>query len=382
MRAEAGPAGAWPAEFASTVEDRRAVLVLSSLRGITPRKLIDVAAERRTASATLAWIREGRAGSDNDVAFANELDGHEIGRALVACGARVLHWGSPEYPSQLTTIHDPPAAIFVIGRSLPDVVHAVAVVGARSCSELGRDIARDVGRALSLAGVDVVSGAARGIDFAAHEGALAAGGRTVAVMGSGIGSVYPAGSRRLVERIAATGTIISEYPPRRPPSQYSFPARNRIVAGLARATVVVEGALGSGSLISAEHAIEFGRDVFAVPGAVTNALAEVPLQLIRDGATMIRSAEDLLNDLGLQLVAGEVADRVELSGAERDVLAHLGTPMLPDRLGPLVGSTVPEVVAVLMRLELRGFVRNVGGRYETTLTGAAPQRSAPGVVEH
>jgi DNA processing protein len=201
-------------------------------------------------------------------------------------------------------------------------------------------------------------------------------------MGSGIGSVYPAGSRRLVERIAATGTIISEYPPRRPPSQYSFPARNRIVAGLARATVVVEGARGSGSLISAEHAMEFGRDVFAVPGAVTNALAEVPLQLIRDGATMIRSAEDLLNDLGLQLVAGEVADRVELSDAERDVLAHLGTPMLPDRLAPLVGSTVPEVVAVLMRLELRGFVRNVGGRYETTLTGAAPPRSAAGVDEH
>ncbi|HYZ13768.1 MAG TPA: hypothetical protein VFA08_09220 [Actinomycetota bacterium] len=95
MRAEAGPAGAWPAEFASTAEDRRAVLVLSSLRGITPRKLIDVAAERRTASATLAWIREGRAGSDNDVAYANELDGHEIERALVACGARVVHWGRP-----------------------------------------------------------------------------------------------------------------------------------------------------------------------------------------------------------------------------------------------------------------------------------------------
>jgi DNA processing protein len=368
-------ADAWPPEFASTAEDRRAVLVLSSLLGMTPRKLIEIARKSRTASATLAWIREGRAGSDNDVAFANELDAREIERAVAACGARVVHWGSWEYPSQLATIHDPPAVIFVIGRALPDSPHAVAVVGARSCSELGRDVARDVGRSLALAGVVVVSGAARGIDFAAHEGALAAGGRTVAVMGSGIGSVYPAGSRRLVERIAASGTVISEYPPRRPPSQYSFPARNRIVAGLARATVVVEGARGSGSLISAEHAMEFGRDVFAVPGAVTNPLAETPLQLIRDGATMIRGADDLLHDLGLELVAGAVADRVELSEAERIVLAHLGTPILPDRLASLVGESVPQVVAVLMRLELRGFVRNVGGRYETTLTGAAPSRS-------
>jgi DNA processing protein len=339
--------------------------------------MIEVATECRTASATLAWIRDGRAGSDNDVAFANELDATEIERAVAACGARVAHWGSPEYPAQLTTIHDPPAAIFVIGRALPDVMHAVAVVGARSCSELGRDVARDIGRSLALAGVAVVSGAARGIDFAAHEGALGAGGTTVAVMGSGIGSVYPAGSRRLVERIAAIGTVISEYPPRRPPSQYSFPARNRIVAGLSRATVVVEGARGSGSLISAEHAMEFGRDVFAVPGAVTRPLSDVPLQLIRDGATMIRGAEDLLHDLGLQLVAEEVADRVELTDAERDVLARLGTPVLPDRLASLVGASVPQVVAVLMRLELRGFVRNVGGRYETTLIGAEPSRSGP-----
>jgi DNA processing protein len=365
---------AWPPQFVSTEADRRAVLVLSSLRGITPRKLMDVAAQRGSASATLAWIRQGRAGSENDVSFANGLDAADIGSAIVACGARVVHWGSPEYPAQLATIHDPPLAIFVIGAPPQDLMRTVAVVGARSCSGLGRDIARDIGRALVLAGVVVVSGAARGIDFAAHEGALAAGGRTCAVMGSGIGSVYPAGSRRLVERIAASGTVVSEYPPGTPPSQRSFPARNRIVAGLARATVVVEGATGSGSLITAEHAMEFGRDVYAVPGAVTNPLAEVPLQLIRDGATMIRGADDLLNDLGLELAVDEVADRVELSRAERDVLAHVSSPTLPDRIASALSASVPDVVGILMRLELRGFVRNVGGRYETTLSGTASAR--------
>jgi DNA processing protein len=364
-------AGAWPREFVSTPADGRAVLVLASLRGITPRKLMEVATERGSASATLAWIKEGRAGSDNDVAFANELDPAEIESAVAACGARVVSWGSPEYPAQLTTIHDPPAAIFVVGAAPPDLTRAVAVVGARACSGLGRDIARDVGRSLALAGVVVVSGAARGIDFAAHEGALSAGGCTLAVMGSGIGSVYPASSRRLVARIAERGTVLSEYPPGTPPTPWSFPARNRIVAGLARATVVVEGANGSGSLITAEHAMEFGHDVYAVPGAVTNPLAEVPLQLVRDGATMIRSADDLLHDLSLELVADEVADRVELSDLERRVLRQVSSPTLPDRIASAVGSSVPEVVGVLMRLELRGFVRNVGGRYETTLAGAA-----------
>jgi DNA processing protein len=364
----------WPADFVSTAADRRAVLVLASLRGITPRKLIEVAAERGSASATLAWIREGRAGSENDVAFANDVDPEEVEAAVAACGARIVPWASRDYPGQLTTIPDPPAVLFLIGRPAPDPTRAVAVVGARSCSPLGREIARDIGRSLALAGAVVVSGAARGIDFAAHEGALAAGGGTLAVMGSGIGCVYPASSRRLVERIAAAGTVVSEYPPGTPPTQWSFPARNRIVAGMARATVVVEGAKGSGSMISAEHAMEFGRDVYAVPGAVTNALAETPLQLIRDGATMIRGAEDLLHDLGLELVADEVADRVELSDAERDILGRLTAPALPDRLASAVGASVPEVVGILMRLELRGFVRSVGGRYEMTLSGAATSR--------
>lgn len=358
----------WPEGFASTDQDLRALLVLSALRGITPRRMIEVGAERGTAAATLAWIRRGKAGSEKDAAFARTLDAHAIQAATEACGARLVPWGSPEYPRQLRSIHDPPAALFVAGDLPPDPTLAVAVVGARRSSELGREIARDLGRSLGLAGVSVISGAARGIDAAAHEGALSADAHTFAVLGCGLDVAYPPGSRELLGRMRAGGSgVISEYPPGVPPDPWNFPARNRIVAGLCSATVVVEGAEGSGSMITAEHALEFGRDVFAVPGAVNGALASVPLRLIREGATMIRGAEDLLHDLGLELIRDEVARRVDLSEDERRVLDRLPVPTLADRLASELGASVPEVVGVLMRLELRGFVRNVGGRYESTL---------------
>jgi DNA processing protein len=245
------------------------------------------------------------------------------------------------------------------------------VVGARRCSALGREVAFELGRGLGLAGATVVSGAALGIDAAAHLGALEAGGRTLAVMGCGIDVAYPPRSRELIARIRRTGTVVSEHAPGTPPFQRNFPARNRIVAGLCRATVVVEGASGSGSMITADHAMEFGRDVYAIPGPVTSSLAEVPLQLIRDGARTIRGSSDLLEDLGLEQRADEVADRAALSEPERRVLGGLAGAVLPDALAVAAGMTLPEVVGVLMRLELRGLVRNVGGRYESTLRGSA-----------
>ena len=368
----------WPDGFAATPEDVRALLVLSALRGITPRRLLEVAVERGTAAATLAWIRAGRAGSENDRAFARMLDADAIAGAAEACGARFVPWDSPEYPEQLRTIHDPPPGLFVAGGAFPDPTRAVAIVGSRRCTDLGREIAQEVGRKLGLAGVAVVSGAARGIDAAAHEGALSAEAPTVAVLGCGLDVAYPPGSRGLLRRIRSGGGVVaSEYPPGVPPDPWNFPARNRIVAGLCSATVVVEGAEGSGSMITAEHALEFGRDVFAIPGAVTSPLAFVPLRLIREGATLIRGAQDLLDDLGLELVQDEVAGRVDLSEAERRVFDRLVGPTLPDRIAFELGASVPEVVGALMRLELRGFVRCVGGRYESTLK-ARPQAAASG----
>ncbi len=367
----AAPWPLWPDDFASGKVDRDAALVLSALRGLTPRRLLELAVDQGRASAVLAEVREGRAGGPVDRAFANELEPERLATEAEAAGARIVYWGSSEYPVQLRDVHDPPPVLFVIGAPAPDPTAAVAIVGARRCSDLGRELAREIGRALGLAGVTVVSGAARGIDAAAHQGALDGAGRTLAVLGCGIDVVYPPGSRHLLERIRERGTILSEHAPGTPPHPRNFPARNRIVAGLCRAVVIVEGATGSGSMITAEHAMEFGRDVYAVPGSVTSPLAAIPLQLIRDGATMIRGPGDLLEELKMEADGAEMAERLELSEDERRVLAKLVGPTLPDVVAAEIGRGIPETVGVLMRLELRGLVRGVGGRYEPTLKGSA-----------
>ena len=362
----------WPDGFAASSEDRDAVLVLSALRTVTPRSLIALANEAGSAAGVLAAIREGRAGSEGDRAIARSSDPATLAAAVAACGARTVPWGTPGYPAQLAEIPDPPAALFVLGGAFPDGTRRAlrwsAPVGARrwDASWPPRSAASSGSR-----GVTVVSGAARGIDSAAHEGALSGGGPTLAVLGCGVDVTYPKASRRLLERIRSAGTIVSEFAPGTPPLQRNFPARNRIVAGLCAATVVVEGAQGSGSMITAEHAMEFGREVYAVPGPVTNPLAHVPLQLIRDGATMIRGPEDLLHDLGLEPAGDQIALRVQLAEDERRVLGELRGPTLPDRVAAALGIGLPEAVQLLMRLELRGFVRNVGGRYESTLRAGA-----------
>jgi DNA processing protein len=374
VSADAGEAGArptWPDGFVATPDDRRAVLVLSGLRGITPARLVGVAARRGSASATLEEIRAGRAGSENDMAFANTCDPDSLERAVRSAGARLVPWGSAEYPPQLVHLADPPAVLYVVGRAPPDPTRAVAVVGARGASDLGKELAFEIGRSLSLAGVTVVSGAARGIDSAAHRGSLDAGGPTLAVLGSGIDVAYPRQSRALLDRIAASGTVVTEYAPGTQPEPRNFPARNRVVAALCAATVVVEGATGSGSMITADHAMDLGRDVYAVPGAVTNPLAEVPLRLIRDGAHMIRGPEDLLADLGLEISPSAAASRADVSESELAVLETLAGPTLPDRVASALAIGLPEALAALMRLELRGLVRNVGGRYERTFASRA-----------
>ena len=351
-RTAAPPWPAWPDGFGATQEDRRALLVLSALRGITPRRLLPIALERGSAAATLAWIASGRVGSERDRAAARTLVAEDIEDAAEAIGSRFVTWSSPEYPAQLRQIHDPPAALFVIGPVPADPTSAVAVVGARRCTALGREAAHEIGRGLGSAGVTVVSGAARGIDAAAHEGALSVRGSTFAVLGSGLDGASVFAGRSLLGRIAREGTLVSEYPPGVPPSPFHFPARNRIVAGLCRATVVVQGAERSGSMITAEHAMEFGRDVFAVAGAANNALSHTPLQLIREGATMIRGAEDLVGDLGLEPDRAGTERRMELDPAERRVLAEVNEPTLPDRLAAALGMPVPELMGTLMRLEL------------------------------
>lgn len=363
------PWATWPEGFTSGRVERDAAIVLSALAGLKPKVLLPAAAELGTASACLARVREGVLGSEGDRRWVARVDAGQVRERLQALGARTIAWDDPAYPPQLRQIHDPPFLLYVRGGDLPAVDLAVAMVGARRCSPLGRELARSIGRGLAQAGVTVVSGAARGIDAASHEGALQAGGSTVAVLGCGIDGSYPAGSRPLVRTILERGAVVSEYPPGVPPGKFRFPARNRIVAGLCRATVVVEGADGSGSRITGEHALEFGRDVFAVPGSLTSPLSYVPLLLVREGATLIRDASDLLEDLGLD--AKPVGLPADLTLADLATLRALEGPTLPDRVARELRVGLADALALLMRLEMRGLVRNVGGRFEATLAAAA-----------
>lgn len=361
----------YPAGFAASQEDRLALVVLSALRGISPRAIHRLAWRERTARGCVAAIRAGRAGTAGDHAFVDTVDPAAILETAAACGARFLATHDEEFPRELDDLlADPPSWLFVRGRRLNDRRPRVSVVGSRRCSALGREIAFGLGRGLAAAGLCVVSGAAYGIDAAAHLGALAAGGRTIAVLGSGIDVGYPRASADLIERIAVDGTVVSEYPPGTPAEPHRFPARNRVVAALSRGLVVVEGAAGSGSRISVDHALDLGRDVFAVPGPLTSPLSEVPLELIREGATLIRGVDDLLLDLGIETpVIDEPEPPVELGEDERRVWSAVQSSSLPDAVARQAGMSIPDAVSTLIRLELRGLVRNVGGRYERTFAG-------------
>jgi DNA processing protein len=216
-------------------------------------------------------------------AFKRSFDEAGCLEGLRAAGVRWLPRSHGDFPPLLRAIHDPPAGLFVRGAAEVELLRrsAVAVVGARSCSPYGAQVARMLGRELAAAGLVVVSGLARGVDGEAHRGALESGGATVAVLGCGIDRDYPAGHAELAGRIRATGLVVSEYAPGVEPAPWRFPARNRIIAGLAAATVVVEARERSGALITADLALEEGREVFAVPGEITSVLSP-PGRLLAD----------------------------------------------------------------------------------------------------
>jgi DNA processing protein len=372
--------GEWPSGFAAGDPDRSALVVLTHLEGLTPRALHELAWREGSAAACLRAVLRGAAGSPSDREAAGRVDVGRVGEALAACGARIAVPDDEEYPDRLLDLPDPPACLYVRGRPPPGAGGrsdpAVAVVGARACSPYGREVAEGIGGGLAAAGVSVVSGAAIGIDGAAHRGALRVGGPTVAVLGSGIDTAYPRQHRGLIDRIAQAGSVLSEYPPGVRPEPRRFPARNRLVAALAGAVVVVEGAPGSGSLITAEFAEDLHRDVLAVPGPVTSPLSQAPNELIRDGGTLVRGPDDVLAWLdmwrpgpgtGIQPAADQ-----DLTDEQRLVLeAVAGEPVTVDAVATRTGLGTSVALSALMALELRGILRSVGGRYERTA-------SAPG----
>ncbi len=274
------------------------------------------------------------------------------------------------YPRPLREIHDPPGILFVRGTTLPQDALAMAIVGSRHATHYGLAQAERLAGSLARAGLTINSGLARGIDAAAHRGALAAGGRTIAVLGSGVLNLYPPEHAELAAEITRQGAVISEAPPLSPPLSGAFPQRNRIVSGLSLGVIVVEASTRSGALISARHAMEQGRDVFAVPGRVDNRMAHGCHRLIRDGAKLVETADDVLEELGPLVAPAESPSGVEvhhpaellLNEVEQAVLAAIPSdPTSIDTVLANCGLPAGQVLATISVLEMRHLVRRISG---------------------
>jgi DNA processing protein len=289
---------------------------------------------------------------------------------------RKLSRRDPGYPSLLAVLHDPPQNLFVRGEIGVLTDPGVAVVGARSCSAYGAQVARTLARELAASGVVVISGLARGVDGEAHRGALEGGGRTVAVLGCGIDRDYPRSHAELARRIVASGAVVSEYEPGIEPAPWRFPARNRIIAGLAHATVVVEARERSGALITSDFALELGRDVFAVPGEITSALSAGTNDLLRQGAAPLTSVRDVLDALGID--PGPSARTADVSAPAATLLALLGDGARGvDELTRASGMASAEVAAALVELELAGLAAQADGVYRSFSPGRSRGARTP-----
>ncbi len=284
-------------------------------------------------------------------------------------GARVVTLRSPEYPALLREIHDPPVVLYVYGGILDRDRHAVGVVGTRKPSHYGGECAKKLSYQLANAGITIVSGLARGVDTFAHQGALAARGRTIAVVGSGLLSLYPPENRELADKIAKSGAVVTEFSMRVKPDRQTFPMRNRIISGCSFGVLVVEAGGRSGALISANQAGEQGRSVYAVPGRIDQPNAIGSNRLIQQGAKLVLSAGDILDDMGMLFAEPQALERapdpVGMTGNEPAVYAAIGDDETHiDEITLRSGLPTHTVSSTLLALEMKKLVRQrPGGRF-------------------
>ncbi len=289
-------------------------------------------------------------------------------------GLRLVAWGDPAYPAALTDLPDPPVLLYMRG-NLPEGVARIAVIGSRRATLYGQRVATGLGAGLAAHGVEVVSGGARGIDTCAHVGTLEEGGRTVVVMGSGFCHIYPEENEELFERVAESGAVLSEFPLDYGPKAENFPRRNRVISGLSAAVVVVEATRRSGSLVTAGHALEQGREVLAIPGPVSSDRSEGCHLLIQQGAKLVQTVEDIVEELSpmyrcaVQKPAAAESDGPEqLTGLLPDEEAVLGLldtvePLQLDHLAERAPFSFARLQTALFALEVRGVVDSHPGCY-------------------
>jgi len=296
-----------------------------------------------------------------------QLDLNGIVARIENLGQSVIAFDDPRYPQLLRETTAPPLVLYVEGSIEPEDDLSIAVVGSRESTPYGRDVARLISGDLATGGVTVVSGLARGMDGVAHEAALAAGGRTIAVLAGGVDWIYPSEHKGLARRIRDHGALISEYPPKTRPVPRNFPARNRIMAGLSSGVVIVEARIKSGTLITANYAAHYNREVFAVPGSVLSPASSGCHHLLKEGACLATSAADILIELQLESRAPgpDVAeDTTPVTPEERAILTSLTIePQHIDDLAVLLERPIHEVATALMLLELQGRVRNAGAQH-------------------
>jgi DNA processing protein len=357
--------------------DRAAILLALTpdvgpiLRGRLLERFGDAAAVMQASEAALQEVQGiGPRISARIVNARHEVQ-LEAQLALVAeHGLGVLLPGRPNYPRLLAEIPDPPGVMFARGAMEPGDAMAVGIVGTRRASRYGQQQAERLAAGLARAGVTVVSGLARGIDAAAHRGALNASGRTIAVLASGVLNVFPPEHAELADKVAASGAVVSETAPTMPPLAGMFPQRNRIISGLSLGVIVVEAADRSGALITARHAMEQGREVFAVPGQIDSPGSSGPHRLLRDGAKLVTCVDDVLEELGHLPAAApdqrggsiRVAAELKLNDLEHAVLQAIdpaGTTL--DDIAAACGFPIHRVLATVSVLEARRLVRKVGG---------------------
>jgi DNA processing protein len=313
-------------------------------------------------------------GAKLSAAIAQANTGIDAEAELARCrthGISVLTERSEQYPRLLREIPDPPGVLFCRGKLLPQDSLAIAVVGTRHATQYGKKQAELLAAGLARAGLTIVSGLARGIDSAAHRGALSAGGRTIAFLGSGLLNVYPPEHKQLAAEVTAAGALLSESPAHRAPVKGAFPQRNRLITGISLGVIVVEAAASSGALISARHAMEQNREVFAVPGRIDSRTSRGCHRLIRDGARLVETVDDVLEELGPLVEQTSDAEgravhhpaELILNDLERQVLdAITEEPTTIDDVARDSGLPVHRVLSTLSVLEMRRLVRRLSGQ--------------------
>lgn len=366
-----------PPEQLNSDDALAATLRLSLVRGVGPRLRKALLERFDTPAEVLAASPEQLqqvAGIGPKVCRAIREAGQiDVDEQLALCrqhGIELVPDFDGRYPRMLSEICDPPGVLYMRGQLLPRDALAVAIVGARHATHYGVTQAERLAGALARAGLTIVSGLARGVDAAAHRGALEAGGRTLAVLGSGLLKIYPPEHEELAELVWRAGALLSEAPLCALPTGGTFPQRNRIISGLTLGTIVVEASERSGALITARHAMEQGREVFAVPGRVDSRLSRGCHRLLRDGARLVESADDVLEELGPLVEGAPAADgrevhhpaELSLNPLEQQVLdAVPSEPTLIDQVVSQSGLATPQVLATLSVLEMRRLVRRVTG---------------------